>query len=34
VCSPGVLTVGDEIGIAYHLDEGDTIVVNAVMLVP
>ena len=33
VCAPGVLTVGDQIGIAYHLGEDDTIVVDAVMLV-
>lgn len=34
VCAPGVLTVGDQIGIAYHLGDGDIILANAVMLIP
>ena len=34
VCTPGVLAVGDEIGVAYHLGDGGIIVADAVMLLP
>jgi len=34
ICVPGVLAVGDEIGVAYHLDAAGTLVADSVMLMP
>jgi len=33
VCAPGVLNVGDELGVAYHIDDAGTLVADAVLLI-
>lgn len=34
VCMPGILAAGDEVGVAYHLDEAGNLVADSVLLMP